>query len=336
MESDDTLARDVGTWVLREALRQVDRWHRAGQVIPVSVNAFAQQLRNPDFPLQLKALLDLYPDLPRGLLSIEILESSALDDFPGVIRLIRAGAELGVRFALDDFGTGFSSLTYLRRLPVNSLKIDQSFVRDMLSDPGDLSIVEGVVGLSTAFHHHVVAEGVESADHALMLMEMGCNLVQGYGIARPMSGEASLGWLETFKPDPRWLENPAQRLSRDDFQLVLAEVNHRQWLSGLAKWMRQDPDSRSAAPPLDGHQCNFGVWYYGEGGARYGHLPAFRAIESRHEHIHHLARELVQQTEQGNTTASHLIEAELQQASEAFRDDLGKIRDAVKHHDAGQ
>jgi diguanylate cyclase (GGDEF)-like protein/PAS domain S-box-containing protein len=336
VEGDDALAREVGAWTLREALAQVDRWHRAGQVIPVSVNAFAQQLRDPDFPHQLKELLGQYPDLPRGMLCIEILESSALDDFPGVIRLIHVGAELGVRFALDDFGTGFSSLTYLRRLPVNSLKIDQSFVRDMLSDPGDLSIVEGVVGLSTAFHHHVVAEGVESADHALMLMEMGCNLVQGYGIARPMSGEASLDWLEAFKPDPRWLENPSQRLSRDDFQLVLAEVNHRQWLSGLGKWMRQDPDSRSAAPPLDGHQCNFGVWYHGEGGARYGHLPAFRAIDGRHEQIHQLARQLILQTEQGNTAASHLIEAELQQASEAFRDDLGKIRDAVKHHDAGQ
>ena len=184
VEDDDKLTRKVGAWVLRQATRQAWLWHRDGLDIPVSVNAFVQQLRDPDFPEQIKTLLDQYPDLPAGRLTIEILESSALDDFASVIRLIRLGAELGVRFALDDFGTGFSSLTYLRRLPVDSLKIDQSFVRDMLTDPADLSIVEGVVGLSTAFRHQVVAEGVESADHVLMLMELGCHLVQGYGIAQ--------------------------------------------------------------------------------------------------------------------------------------------------------
>ena len=336
VESNDHLARRVGSWVLRQALRQVNEWHQAGRGTPVSINVFVQQLRDPQFPDLLRELLAGYPDLPPGSLTIEILENTALDDFASVIRLIHTGASLGVHFALDDFGTGFSSLTYLRRLPVNGLKIDQTFVRDMLRNPDDLAIVEGVIGLSTAFRHHVVAEGVESTDHALMLMEMGCHLVQGYGIARPMPGDTTLEWLKQFQPDPRWLGNAAERLSRDDFQLVLAEVNHRQWLGSLQNWMRQDPGIRGAPPPLDGHQCGFGHWYYGEGSHRYGHLAEFSAVEARHDHIHHLAQELVRLVEQGDIAGGRQTEAELLVEAERFRDELGRIRNAVKYPDAGQ
>lgn len=336
VDGDDALARSVGAWVLRHALIQAQDWRQAGFDIPVSVNVFVQQLRDPAFPDLVRELLAQHPDLPADRLCIEILESTALDDFAGVIRLIRACASQGVRFALDDFGTGFSSLTYLRRLPVNSLKIDQSFVRDMLQDPEDLTIVEGVVGLSTAFRHQVVAEGVESADHALMLMEMGCYLVQGYGIARPIPGEATLEWIRNFKPDPRWLENADQRLSRDDFQLVLAEVNHRQWLSTLHQWMDTDPHQRNPPPPLDGHECNFGHWYYGEGTSRYGHLESFRAAESLHDELHRLAHQVVAFTQSDAVAESREAEAKLLAVAEVFRDTLAAIRAAVKHEDAGQ
>jgi EAL domain-containing protein (putative c-di-GMP-specific phosphodiesterase class I) len=93
---------------------------------------------------------------------------------------------MGVGFALDDFGTGYSSLTYLKRLPVEVLKIDQSFVRDMLDNPDDLSILDGVLGLSRAFQRKVIAEGVETLAHGQMLLRLGCELAQGYAIARPM------------------------------------------------------------------------------------------------------------------------------------------------------
>jgi len=336
VEIDDTLAHNVGTWVLRSALRQADSWRQAGCNIPVSVNVFLQQLRDAEFPDQLQALLAEHPELPASRLCIEILESSAVDDFASVIRLINISASLGVRFALDDFGTGYSSLTYLRRLPVNVLKIDQTFVRDMLRDPDDLTIVEGVVGLGTAFHHEVIAEGVESADHVLMLMEMGCYRVQGFGIARPMPADQTLAWIKNFAPDPRWKKSAVLRLSRDDFQLVLAEVKHRQWLASLQDWMHQSLEQRPSPPPLDGRECNFGHWYYGEGHTRYLHLAEFRAVESVHERLHQLAQQLVIQTEAGEVIASRETETELMANSQAFRDSLVKIRTAVKHPDAGQ
>ncbi|OYY94733.1 MAG: hypothetical protein B7Y41_03940 [Hydrogenophilales bacterium 28-61-23] len=336
VDGDDDLARSVGAWILRNAIQQADDWRQAGLDVPVSVNTFVQQLRDARFPELVRDLLAQHPDLPASRLSIEILENTALDDFTSVTRLIRICSSLGVRFALDDFGTGFSSLAYLRRLPVDTLKIDQSFVGDMLQNPDDLAIVESVIGLGAAFRRQVIAEGVESADHVLMLMEMGCYRVQGYGIAKPMPAEEVLAWTYNFQPDPRWHEHANLRLSRDDFQLVLAEVNHRHWLTSLQNWMRQPPDQRNPPPPLNEHECNFGHWYYGEGASRYGHMPEFRTAEALHEQVHRLEQKLVRQTEAGEVALSRETATELMTRSESFRDTLIKIRSAVKHIDAGQ
>jgi EAL domain-containing protein (putative c-di-GMP-specific phosphodiesterase class I) len=112
--------------------------------------------------------------------------------------------ELGVRFALDDFGTGYSSLTYLKSLPAYLIKIDQSFVRDMLEDADDLTIVEGVVSLAKAFRREVIAEGVETIAHGFALLQLGCELAQGYGIARPMPSGDIPDWVCTWKADDSW------------------------------------------------------------------------------------------------------------------------------------
>jgi EAL domain-containing protein (putative c-di-GMP-specific phosphodiesterase class I) len=110
----------------------------------------------------------------------------------------------GVSFALDDFGTGYSSLTYLKHLPAHTLKIDQSFVRDMLSDESDLAIVNGVIGLATAFGREVIAEGVETQAHGRLLLSLGCELAQGFGIARPMPVEALDDWLQSWNSGAHW------------------------------------------------------------------------------------------------------------------------------------
>ena len=112
---------------------------------------------------------------------------------------------MGVLFALDDFGTGYSSLTYLRRLQVTQLKIDQSFVRDMLDDPDDLAILQGVISLASAFQREVIAEGVETVAHGTLLLQLGCELAQGYGIARPMPAADVPAWVASWRPDPVWM-----------------------------------------------------------------------------------------------------------------------------------
>jgi EAL domain-containing protein (putative c-di-GMP-specific phosphodiesterase class I) len=151
-------------------------------------------------------LLAAHPEVNPHYLELEILETSALNDISQVSTTMKACQKLGVRFALDDFGTGYSSLTHLRRLPAYLVKIDQSFVHDMLEDADDLAIVEGVVGLAKAFQREVIAEGVETIAHGVALLQLGCELAQGYGIARPMPADDIPEWTSSWKADDAWQE----------------------------------------------------------------------------------------------------------------------------------
>ena len=170
----------------------------------MSVNVGAYQLQQPDFVLRLAALLARHPEVSPADLELEILETSALQDVVHVAQLIETCRQMGVNFALDDFGTGYSSLTYLRRLRVALLKIDQSFVRGMLDDPEDKAILDGIIRLAGAFRCAVIAEGVETVAHGTLLLQMGCELAQGYGIARPMPAADLPAWAACWQPDAAW------------------------------------------------------------------------------------------------------------------------------------
>jgi len=167
--------------------------------LPLSVNVSARQLREKYFSQRLAAMLRKFPQVLPQRLEIEIVESAALDDMQKVSMLIAECRALGVHFSLDDFGTGYSSLSYLKRLSVDTLKIDQTFVRDMLADENDLAIVCGVIGLAKAFRNHTVAEGVETWQQAARLKSLGCEIAQGYAIARPMPAEEFPGWVRDFR-----------------------------------------------------------------------------------------------------------------------------------------
>jgi diguanylate cyclase (GGDEF)-like protein/PAS domain S-box-containing protein len=199
------LSIEVGEWVMEAAMQQHEGWRCASLHIPVSVNVGALQLQQSDFVPRLQAILARHPDVHASNLQIEILETSALQDMQQVTATISACKKIGVDFALDDFGTGYSSLTYLRQLPVALLKIDQSFVRDMLENPADQASLRGVVGLAGAFGREVIAEGVETEAHGSLLLQLGCDAAQGYGIARPMDGSLVPAWLQSWRPHPHWL-----------------------------------------------------------------------------------------------------------------------------------
>jgi EAL domain-containing protein (putative c-di-GMP-specific phosphodiesterase class I) len=204
------LSIEVGEWVIRSALAQISCWQTAGLALPVSVNISALQLQQPDFPARLRALLDAFADVHPAQLELEVLETSDFEDLARVQTIISECQAMGVRFALDDFGTGYSSLVYINHLAVETLKIDRSFVRDMLDDPNDLAIVNGVVGLAHAFGRQVVAEGVETAEHRDLLLSIGCELAQGFGIARPMPAASLPDWIKQWqrKPDGAYLHYP--------------------------------------------------------------------------------------------------------------------------------
>ena len=194
----------VGEWVIVEALRQMETWRASGLDLAVSVNISAQHLAQRDFLANLKAALARHPNMPSHRLEIEVLEGVLLSDIVYASLLIDECRSLGIDFALDDFGTGYSSLTYLKRLSANTLKIDQTFVSDMLVDAGDRAIVEGIIGLAHAFGRSVIAEGVETIEHGVSLLALGCNLGQGYGIAKPMAAAAVPAWVGSWRSDPRW------------------------------------------------------------------------------------------------------------------------------------
>ncbi len=205
---DDQLAVDVGEWVIETALTQVELWQSAAFDLTVSVNIGARQLQQANFVERLQSILARHPLVSPSRLELEVLETSALADIAQVSQAIVKCRQMGINFALDDFGTGYSSLTYLKRLPVTQLKIDQSFVRDMLDDPDDLAILEGIIGMARAFKREVIAEGVESVAHGTALLHLGCHMAQGYGIARPMPAEQLPDWAATWKPDAAWCGVP--------------------------------------------------------------------------------------------------------------------------------
>ena len=193
---------EIGEWVIHTALAQMNHWRSTGLDIEVSINISGYHMESSGFVDKLRLQLNKYPDLPFGKFQIEVLETVALNDIAVVRGIIESCREIGVGFALDDFGTGYSSLSYLSSLPVDVLKIDQSFVRDMLEDKGDMAIVQGIIALAQAFELQTVAEGIETKEHYQELFNMGCELGQGYGIARPMPAGELTSWRANFTTNP--------------------------------------------------------------------------------------------------------------------------------------
>ncbi|QIR16190.1 EAL domain-containing protein [Shewanella aestuarii] len=194
----------VGEWVIHTAMQQIQAWRAMGLDMQISVNISPLQLQRGDFPTRLANILSSYPDIPPEFLELEVLETSALGDLLKISETMHQCINLGVNFALDDFGTGYSSLSYLRLLPASLIKIDQTFVRDMLIDFDDLAIIESVVLLAKSFRRDVIAEGVETIEHGVALLNLGCDLAQGYAIARPMPAKDIPNWIEHWKPDASW------------------------------------------------------------------------------------------------------------------------------------
>jgi diguanylate cyclase (GGDEF)-like protein/PAS domain S-box-containing protein len=203
VEQSDVIV-EIGEWVIEQALQQIARWKIDGHIWPISVNIAARHFQKVEFLDRLVDILARHPDVSPALLEFEILESAALGDVQAMNTLIASCRSLGIQFSLDDFGTGYSSLSYLKRIPVQTLKIDQSFVRDMLDDPDDMALVESIINIAKLFRLHVVAEGVESQRQGLVLQSLGCNTVQGYGIARPMPAGQCVQWATRYIAGEHW------------------------------------------------------------------------------------------------------------------------------------
>ncbi|MBR0568283.1 EAL domain-containing protein [Azoarcus sp. L1K30] len=281
------LSVELGHWVIDTTLTQMEAWHALGLELHASINVGARQLRDPGFVDALRNILAAHPLISPAYVELEVLETSALEDLAGVAQVIKACGEIGVKFSLDDFGTGYSSLTYLKHLPVTQLKIDQSFVRDILIDPDDLAIVDSVLGLAAAFRRGVIAEGVESAEHGEILLQLGCELAQGYGIARPMPADLIPQWCKTWQPDPKW--RMRTQVKRAERPLIFAAAEHRAWINSLEHYLR---GKRKTPPALDCHECALGHWLDSGGLSHRDGEPALTRLHAIHQQVHQLGAEL--------------------------------------------
>ena len=203
----------LGAWVLGTACSQLVEWARKPglESLTLAVNVSVRQFSQADFVQQVQSVMERTGVQPRRL-KLEMTESSLAHDMDDIIAKMEQLKALGVGFSLDDFGTGYSSLNYLKRLPLDQLKIDQSFVRDILTDGNDAAIARMVIGLGDSLHFAVIAEGVETTGQQQFLVQNGCKLFQGYLFSKPVPAEAFEAYVLATTPAPtqEWVDSGAR------------------------------------------------------------------------------------------------------------------------------
>ncbi len=197
LAEENGLILPIGQWVLETAYAQLKTWRQdtLSRDLALSVNVSAKQFRQADFAAQVQAGIQRYGINPL-LLKLELTESMLLADINGTIATMKALKEIGVQFSLDDFGTGYSSLQYLKRLPLDQLKIDQAFVRDIVTDSNDRAIVRTIIAMAQSLNFSVIAEGVETEEQRELLLNRGCPYYQGYLFRKPLPVERFEAFLK--------------------------------------------------------------------------------------------------------------------------------------------
>lgn len=278
------LARSIGRFVLEQALTQGTIWRAQGVNLHIAVNISAEHLLAPDFLDDVRKALHEHPHFPADHLMLEVTESAPLRNLHQARLVLQACQDLGLMVALDDFGTGAASLTYLQQLPAQSIKIDQSFVRDMVNDPKDFAIVSAVVTAANLLGLEVIGEGAETLEHLSMLAAMGCTLAQGYAIARPLPAESVPAWTQTW-------QRPQAHLSSASFpkEVEAAQLRRVERVQQALRGEAEFPDH--VLDIAAENQCHLGLWLQGQGRLYYGRDPRYVVLLEKHARIHEVARE---------------------------------------------
>lgn len=302
-----TLEIEIGEWVINQALKQMSIWRDQAIDLEVSVNISSYHLQDKRFIEQLDSALALVPEINASQFQLEILESSALGDIQTISRIVQHCRDhVGVKIALDDFGTGYSSLTHLRSLATTTVKIDQSFVRDMLDDPSDYTIIDGVIGLADSFGREVIAEGVESTEHGLMLIIMGCHEAQGFAIAKPMPAGDMSNWLSEYKPNKKWISMANRVFTAKESQLRLLKLATEQWQNYFEKNILSEPEQIEYWPIMAKRKCPCGTWIKRARQNGYFAESWLIEFEQAHDEAHKVANTLLLKYQNGQQDAARL------------------------------
>jgi EAL domain-containing protein (putative c-di-GMP-specific phosphodiesterase class I) len=291
-----TLEISIGNWVIHQGLKHLVDFTANDFNLEVSINIASFHLQSDSFYQVLEHALNDHPSISPHQLQLEILESSALSDLTIISDIIKTCQQtLGVSIALDDFGTGYSSLSHLRRLGADTIKIDQSFIRDILDDPEDLVITDSVIKLSNSFQANVIAEGVETLEQGLILLVLGCVNAQGYGIAKPMPAHSFHDWLKSYTPNQKWVECGKEQLSPKEKRRKLYRLLSGRWHSQFIQNISDSTQAPKHWPIFDIEHCHCGTLLKLEDKEGYFNKSSILNVQSLHNEFHHHANKLYSQ-----------------------------------------
>ena len=235
------LIRPIGEWVLRAACQQHRVWQLAGiPPIQVAVNLSAQQFQEPELSATIAQILQA-AEMEAGYLELEITENTAIQDYNQTLATLRQLSQAGIRIAIDDFGMGYSSLNTLRQLPIHTLKIDKSFIRDALSDASGAAIVRAITALGKGLNLPVIAEGVETPEQLEFLRAIQCERIQGYLISQPLASDAMTHWLLE-----RPITSPKPRQPATSYKINHQRSSHS---SSLPVWTKEPAATEAIETP---------------------------------------------------------------------------------------
>ncbi|MBE0491969.1 MAG: EAL domain-containing protein [Sulfurospirillum sp.] len=280
-----SLMMELGEYVLKDALDLLASWHNTErQNQSISVNLSAYQVLHEDFIPRLQAILQQYPQLDLHFLEFEILETSALEDITAASQVIATCKQMGISFSLDDFGTGYSSLTYLKRLDIQTIKIDQSFVRELFLKAENIDILDAIIALANSFNIKVIAEGVEDISQGRILLHLGCDNAQGYFIAKPMPKEQIPAWQSNWQTPPQW--SKTKKIKHENISILRVVMEHFAWIDKIELYIK---DMNDILPPLHHKECKFARIIEND-----SNLKSFlQPVLPQHKKIHMLAQELI-------------------------------------------
>ena len=292
------------------------------QKIGISLNIQGNSLLHEGFVDKLIAKFTDNPKISPEQLTLEILESSSLDKVEQIAYQIRQLRAQGFKFAIDDFGTGHASLTYLKNLPVNEVKIDQEFIREIFNEPNSLSIIDAIKSMAEAFNISVIAEGVETEQHIELLLQLGIKAMQGYAIAKPMNCQQMDIWLKEWKINPLW--QTLVEIAPQKKQLIKARLAHIAWVNKLENMVndRLDEDFTYESALKN---CEFGVWLLNKGQMILT-VHDYNTINKIHQEIHQIAKQTIEAYTQKDKQHTQTFLAQLKDKSSA----LGKILQAIE------
>gem|GEM_PF-3028106 len=255
----------------------------------MSVNIDAMHLLYDGFIPHLQELLIQYPNVQTSDFMLEILETVAIDNTDQAISVMQKCQNIGIFFSLDDFRTGYSSLAYLKRLPIRELKIDKSFVQDMLVNAENIALLDSIISLAKIFNYNVIAEGVENIEHEKFLLRLGCRLAQGYAISRPIPAKDVTQWITNYTPEPKWLN--LKSIDSQNSVLIYSAIENNAILQKVLQYI---DDSDLKTTPQDNTECRFGQWIYGFSKEHFEKYPNYKTLEEIHKKFHKKANEMIQ------------------------------------------